>query len=138
MRRLLLPALALGLLVSALPALAADAPADDEPKVLALVFAADWCGACKVLDPKLQAVKPGLADLPVELVMLDLTDADARAASAATARRGGYSAVYDAHAGKTGFVLLVDASSKEVLDRIVHTDTEAEMRQKVRRAIARA
>ena len=138
MRRPLFSAIALGLLFSALPAASGVPSDDDEPKVLAVVFAADWCGACKVLDPKFEAVKPSLDELPLEVVTLDFTDNGTRSASARTAAAHGVRDVFDANAGRTGFILLVDADSQEVLGRILHTDSRAQMRQKVRRALAQA
>ncbi|MEM6327129.1 MAG: thioredoxin domain-containing protein [Bacteroidota bacterium] len=137
----LLRPLAVALLLGAAlaPQTASATPTEaDEPKVLALLFAADWCGSCKILDPKLTAARAGLADEPVQFVTLDHTDADARAAAAATAREGGYADLYAEYAGKTGFVLLVDAESFEVIDRITKDDSEVHIRQKVRRALATA
>ncbi|MEM1055393.1 MAG: thioredoxin domain-containing protein [Bacteroidota bacterium] len=110
----------------------------EQTEVLALVFAADWCSACKVLDPKLRAAQASLEDLPVTFVTLDQTDADARRQAAASAREGGYTEVYSAHEGKTGFVLLVHAQTQEVLGRITSSDSESEIRRKVRRAVASA
>lgn len=109
-----------------------------EPDVLALVFTAEWCAACKVLDPKLRAARTSLDEEAVRFVILDQTNADARREATASAREGGFADVYAAHEGKTGFVLLLDADSKEILDRITSSDSEAQIRQKVRRAIAAA
>jgi thiol:disulfide interchange protein len=106
--------------------------------VIALVFKADWCTACRVLEPKLMTVMPQVAAQPIRFVMLDQTDADARRAAATEARALGVAELYAAREGQTGYVLLVDASTKEVLGQIGSTDSVAQIRQKIRRALAAA
>ena len=136
-RLLLLAALVLAAAPARAVVSAPDAPAD--PEVVALVFAADWCGACKILDPKLTPVMQAAgADGPVRFVRLDHTDADARAAAAATAAELGLASLYADYAGQTGFVLLVDAASGALLDRIEARDSPADIDGKLRRAVARA
>ena len=136
-----MPRLLLGLLLLAAPLVAftsETAPQPDDPKVLALTFYADWCGSCKVLDPRLNAASADLAALPVAFVTLDQTNADARRRSAALAKEGGYTEVYRANEGKTGFVLLLHAESKEVLGTLTSADSEATIVRKVRSAVASA
>ncbi|MEL6614289.1 MAG: thioredoxin domain-containing protein [Bacteroidota bacterium] len=136
-RSFLLPLALLAALVT-LPAFT-SAPGDaDDPQVYAVVFTADWCPSCKVLDPKLAAVTDDLAAMGVEVIALDLTDAASRRRAKAEAIGGGYGEVYAQHEGATGFALLLSAETKEVLDRIVSTDSEADIRRKARAALADA
>lgn len=106
----------------------------EEPAVYALVFAADWCSTCKELDPKLQPVMTASGDLPVEFVMLDLTDEVTTAEAAATAESLGAADLFEANAGKTGYVALVSSETGEVVGRILATDSEEEMTQKLQAA----
>ncbi len=48
-----LVAVAVGMLLG----LPVRAEQPDSPKVIGLLFYADWCGSCKVLEPNLNAVK---------------------------------------------------------------------------------
>ena len=114
---------------------ASDAQTDD-PRVIALVFYADWCGSCKALDPRLDAVRAHSDLRTVSFVTLDQTNAEARRQSAGLAETGGYEAVYRANEGKTGFVLLLNAETKQVIGTLTVADSEAAIARKLERAIA--
>lgn len=139
MRRSLLPLALLAALV-ALPAFSPASGGDgaDDPALYALVFTADWCPSCAVLDPTLQAVENDLKEMGVEMIALDLTDAASRRRARAEASAGGYADVYARYEGATGFALLMSTRTHEVLDRVVSTDTEADIRRKVRAALVHA
>ena len=116
-------------------------PADraDDPAVYAVVFTAEWCGRCKVLEPKLMPVMQSMMeDEAVQFVMLDFTNRESTATSEETASALDLDEIYDANKGKTGFVLLVDAGSGEILDRILSTDDSDGIRAKIRSAVASA
>lgn len=116
-----------------------DAPvaAQADVQVYAVIFFAEWCGNCKILDPNLKPVMQSLAeDASVAFVMLDMTDKTTTAASAERAGDLGLADVFGENAGKTGFVLLVDAESGEVIDRIESRDATATIRTKIRNAVA--
>ena len=118
-------------------ATAAPAPPADDPAIYAVVFSAEWCGACKILDPKLMPVMQSMAeDEDVQFVRLDFTNRETAATSEATAASLELADLFAANSGKTGFVLLVDADSGEVLDTILSTDASLEMRAKIRGAVA--
>ncbi|MGB3542997.1 TlpA family protein disulfide reductase [Rubrivirga sp.] len=122
--------------------LAAPAPTETttppDADVYAVVFYADWCGNCRILDPKVMTVWPGFSERPIEMVKLDFTDAETTACSEALAARRGLEDVYAANAGRTGFVVLVDASSGEEVGRIGARDTVAEIRTKLNSALAQS
>jgi thiol-disulfide isomerase/thioredoxin len=117
-------------------------PKAEHPKqahdVIGMLFFADWCAACKELEPKLDAVRRGYAERPIRFTRVDLTDDAAKEQSARRAEEAGLSAVYAKHADKTGFVLLIDARTKKVLDRLVATQTADEMRTTIDGALAAA
>lgn len=92
-------------------------PAAALPKVISLQLYADWCPACKTLKPKLEAALKEAAGQPLLLVRLDETDKDSRQAEYLLAALG-LGDLWKDHAGKTGYVLLVDASTKKVIGNI--------------------
>ncbi len=111
-----------------------------EPEVYGVLFYADWCGSCKVLDPAIQKAR-GQSDLdnePVLFIRLDLTDATRRYQAGLMANALGLSEFYDKNAGATGFLLLVDAESKEVIKRLTKTMDARSIAEEVRSAIEQA
>ncbi|MEM1115655.1 MAG: thioredoxin domain-containing protein [Bacteroidota bacterium] len=134
LRSVLLAPLALALF-AAFPASGSDAPPADDAEVYAVVFYADWCGNCRILDPKVMEVWPSFADEPIQMVKLDFTDAETTEAAEALAAEHGLSDVLAADAGKTGFIVLVDAESGEEVDRIGARDSVSEIRAKLTAAL---
>ena len=90
------------------------------PKVLGVLFYADWCGSCRILDPKIEKAR-GKADLDnqdILFVRLDLTDATSRHQAELLASKLGLGEVYSENAGKTGFMVLFDGSSGKPIARL--------------------
>lgn len=114
-----------------------EAPFAGTPEVIAASFVSDWCGACKILEPKLSKVIPAFAEAPVKFVSLDFTFGN-RPELAQRAAADGYSVVYARFAGATGFTLLIDAKSGEIIDRLTIIDSERSMRERINRALAQA
>jgi len=127
------------LATSAMAAPVPPADHEDDPAIYAVVFAAEWCGKCKILEPKLMPVMQSMMDDEnVQFVMLDFTDRETTATSAEIAASLDLAEIYDANKGKTGFVLLVDADSGEVLDQILSSDDTAGIRTKISGAVSSA
>jgi thiol-disulfide isomerase/thioredoxin len=113
----------------------ATVPAAKQPKVIGLMFYADWCGSCKTLDPKLQAVKKEFVDQPILFTRLDLTDDATKHQAALLAGLTGLDAIYAEHAGKTGFMLLIDAKDRKILGKLVKTQSEDELKAEIKKAL---
>ncbi|MBL1431364.1 MAG: hypothetical protein COA60_007655 [Robiginitomaculum sp.] len=95
----------------------------DQP-LLAVMFYSNWCGACLILDPKIEAVKPVFKDRPVDFVKFDFSFALVRGkALQALAKEKNLSEIYQNNKGKTGFMLLVNPVSSQVLDVITMDDS---------------
>ncbi len=109
----------------------------DDPKAVALLFYADWCGSCEVLDPKLDEAKAAVADEPVLFVTLDHTDEATSRQAAMLVNAMGLREVYAPHAGRTGFVLLVDRKTNETITRITRDSSEDEIEATLRSAVAK-
>lgn len=121
------------------PAVAARAQqAADKPEVIGLLFYADWCGSCKVLEPKLDAAKKGFADKPILFTRVDMTDDTTKAQSKLLAGALGLGSIYAENAPKTGFMLLVNANDKKVLGKLDKTQSEAELKANIAAALSSA
>lgn len=134
LRSLILAPLALAFFAA--PSFTSETAPQPDADVYAVVFYADWCGNCRVLDPKVMSVWPGFSDRPIEMVKLDFTDAETTEASQTLAARYGLGDVFEADAGRTGFIVLVDADSGAEIDRIGSRDTAAQIRAKLNGALA--
>ncbi len=131
--------LAVGAVVFALSgrtsATGADYALDREPEVIAATFSSAWCSACKILEPRLAKVIPDFADKPVKFVELDFTFGQ-REEVEAKARAEGLAEIYPRFEGATGFTLLVDRETGEIIDRLTVDYSQSAMRSALARALA--
>ncbi len=116
------------------------ASATAKPAVYGVIMYADWCGSCKALDPKItQARKDANLDTQEKLfVTLDLTDDVAKHQSAMMAATLGITDAYEANAGKTGFMLLLDANSGQKLAQVTNKYKPTEIAAKIQETIKAA
>jgi len=111
---------AIGLLAA--PAGAQRSAGDTEtPEIIAVKFHADWCGYCKAMGPVFQELQAKYDQQPALYVVFDHTREFDRRQSAYLASEMGLDEVWAEHGGKTGFVLLIDADSRRVVEKLDHT-----------------
>ena len=94
-----------------------------DTKTKAVLIYADWCGSCKVLDPKVKKVQ-SMGTLPgLEFVTLDYTDKNAEAFYVQADAAGVGAAVKSYLDGtvKTGQLLLVDLDDQKVVGKVTKT-----------------
>ncbi len=108
-----------------------------EPEIIAATFSSAWCSSCKILEPRLKALIPDFSDQPVKFVKLDFTLGQ-RGAVADKAAREGLGQIYPQYKGATGFTLLVDADTGEIVDSLTIRHSEKAMRAAIAQAIATA
>ena len=108
----------------------------EKPKVVGVLFYADWCASCKVLDPKLDKVKKQFTDQPIYFTRVDMTDDCTKKQSGMLAEWVGLGEIYREHASKTGFMLLIDPQTKKVLSKLTKTQSEAELKAAMEDALA--
>lgn len=106
-----------------------------KPKVIGVLFYADWCGSCKVLDPKIEAVKTEFAGQPVLFTRMDFTNDFSKEQSDLLAAALGLGSAYSAQARKTGFMLLIDVETKEERGRLTRAQSEAEIKAAIESAL---
>lgn len=104
-----------------------QAAAAESPKIIALQFYADWCPGCKALKPKLEEAMKDAAGQPCLTVKLDQTDKDSKQAEFMLAALG-LGDLWKEHAGKTGYVLLVDTATKKVVSTITYQQDVKEIK----------
>jgi len=107
------------------------------PKVVGLLFYADWCASCKALEPKLNEVRKQLVVQPIYFTRVDMTDESTKKQSEMFAEWVGFGEIYREHAPKTGFMLLIDPKEKKVLDKLTKTQSEAELKAAMEQALAK-
>ncbi len=110
----------------------------DSPAVIGVLFYADWCGSCKALDPKIAQAREQ-ADLdtqPVLFVQLDLTDETTSYQAGLLAQSLGLGEFYDKNAGKTGYMLLVNAKTGKAISRLTKSMDAKAITASISEAIA--
>jgi thiol-disulfide isomerase/thioredoxin len=85
---------------------------------LAVTFYADWCGSCRVLDPRVDAVKKEFAGESILFTRVDHTDEFTTEQSKLFANLIGIESIYDEAAGATGFLLVIDRRNNEIVERL--------------------
>lgn len=117
----------LALLFSLIAPAHAQAPQNNEPRLVAALFRSNWCGPCKILEPRYERVITDYADAPLERVRFD-SSFRRRDALRERASEEGIRDAYEAASGATGFVLLIDRDTQDVLARITVDYSEADIR----------
>lgn len=100
----------------------------ERPRVVGLLFYADWCNSCKILEPKLNQVKREFQDKSMLFTRFDMTDEFTKDQSAHFAALLGMENHYRENDGKTGFMLLVEERSKKVLGKITKEKSADDIR----------
>lgn len=109
-----------------------------QPKLYSVLFYADWCPSCKLLDPKIERarVKAELDQQPVLFVRFDLTDADTTAQSELLAESLGLSEYLERNGGKTGYAVLVNAETGDQVSRFTRQMSEDAIGMAIKVALA--
>ena len=115
----------------------ADYVHDGEPEIIAATFSSAWCSSCKILKPRLADVIPDFSEAPVKFVEFDFTFGQ-RAEIFNQAKEDGLEEIYPRFKGATGFTLLVDADTGEIVDMLTIRHSKKAMRAVIAQAVAAA
>ncbi len=89
--------------------------AQQRPEIYVVMFRADWCGPCKIVEPNLNQALLNLRDPSIELVTIDITNSFLSERSAHTAFDRNIVRQYNQWMGVTGFAAIIDADTKNTL-----------------------
>jgi thiol-disulfide isomerase/thioredoxin len=106
-----------------------------EPKVVGLMFFADTCASCKVLDPKIQAVKGEFVEQPILFATFDHSNAVTKAQAAMLAAALGVGDVYKAQQKASGFLILVDPKTKQPIAKLTRDMSEEHIKTEINKAL---
>lgn len=97
-------------------------------KVIGMLMYADWCESCKVLEPKINEVKKEFDGQGILFTRFDMTDEFTKNQSSLYASWVGLEEILKQNEGRTGYMLLVEATSHKILEKLVKTQTPDEIR----------
>jgi thiol:disulfide interchange protein len=116
------------------PAHASEQTAARKPDLIAIELYADWCGTCKRMMPAAMEMRENTAAEPVLWVRLDRTDRESKQAEYHMAALG-LGELWAEHAGRTGYILLVDPETKRAVGRLTAEMDGREMTRTVEQAL---
>lgn len=117
------------------PSHIAAEPSVSEPRLIAATFRSNWCGPCRILEPRFDSVMQDYADASIEEVRFDFSFGR-RGRLAERAAEEGISEVYARSAGSTGYVLLIDRETQDVLAHITVRYADGDIRGAIEHALA--
>ena len=107
----------------------------EDIKLIAVRMYADWCGYCKTLDAKLEDIKPEFEGSGILFTYFDLTDEYQHSQTRLMAERMNLSRIYEAFGDRTGFMVLVNPETGEVLKEINSEPEPDAIREMLRAAL---
>jgi len=88
-------------------------PADVDMYVV--MFRADWCGPCKIVEPALDSALRNIGDPRIEYITIDITNPQRSERGAHEAFDREIVPQYNSWMGVTGFAAVIDADTKQTL-----------------------
>lgn len=106
-----------------------EAESKDGARLAAVLIYADWCSSCKILDPKVEAIKAGNDFPTTNFIKIDYTDKHLKTFIRGARKTNVVKALRDELQGKvkTGQMFLVDLDDQKVVAVIKKDMTEEEM-----------
>jgi thiol-disulfide isomerase/thioredoxin len=84
------------------------------PDIYVVMFRADWCAPCKVVEPRLSVALSNLHDSRIEFVSIDISNNQGSWNANAVFDRG-IVEQYNRWMGVTGFAAVIDGDTKQTL-----------------------
>lgn len=137
--KLSLFALALFVMGSFAPAVTAQEKemAHDTAPVKAVVFYADTCGSCKILEPRVAAALNAINANKVDVIKFDFSNNTTSAEAVALAKAKNVENILQQFGQKTGFVSIVN-NDGEIVEKLTKNDTAEDIAAKLAKAIVSA
>jgi len=86
-----------------------------EPRLVAALFRSSWCGACRVLEPRVEDLREDYGSARIDWVRFNFTWGE-RDGLRDLAVAEGIAPLYDQLAGRTGFLVLMDRETGQVFE----------------------
>ena len=96
-------------------AFSVSANANRQPDIYVVFFSADWCGPCRIVEPKLTQALGDLRDPGIERVNIDISTPGNSEVGAHAAFDRNIVRQYNEWLGVTGFAAIIDADTKNTL-----------------------
>lgn len=110
---------------------------ENSAPIKAVVFYADSCGACKILEPRMADAMDIINKDKINVVKFDFSNKDSIAATRELAVTQGINNILQKYGAKTGFVILVNNAGEEIATlKVDHTT--ADIASELAKAIANA
>ena len=93
----------------------ASAQMQATPAMYVVMFRADWCAPCKIVEPNISQALNSLRDPSIEYVTFDITDPGRSEMSAHRAFDRQLVPQYNSWMGVTGFAAIIDGDTKRTL-----------------------
>lgn len=99
-----------------------------------VLFYSDYCGQCKILEPKLKEALNDVDKGAITFIKFDYTDRDRIMASKDVAAENGLTELQKKYGAKTGFAILTDSDGHE-LGQLSASDSVEELYKKITGAL---
>ncbi|CAN5341477.1 hypothetical protein BH23BAC3_BH23BAC3_12060 [soil metagenome] len=109
-----------------------DNSSTDEINVIGVKMDADWCGKCKVMNPKLDSIMPEFKDDDILFVKFNMTDEFTTRQAGLLAERLNLKSLFEEHKGSTGYMVLLNADTGEVLHTLQSDQSEDDLIRDIR------
>jgi len=93
----------------------ANSALQNNPDIYVVMFRADWCSPCKVVEPNIQQALNTLRDPKIEYVNIDISNPGLSEIGAHAAFDRNIVSQYNRWLGVTGFAAIIDADTKTTL-----------------------
>lgn len=105
---------------------------ETSPKLLVVKFHADWCKTCRAMGPVFEDLQNKIDGGNVLFVKLDFTNNKTKNQAVLLGSQLGIADILSQNDRRTGFVLVIDAKSKKVLQKLGIDDDVDSMESKIR------
>ena len=109
-----------------------------EPELIGVMFYADSCGSCKILDPKIKKVQANYLSKPLLFATFDHSNDASKNQAALLAGSLDLGEVYKAQEKASGFMLVIDAETKKVVTKLTKDMTEEQIKEALDQALSQA
>ncbi len=107
------------------------------PDIYVVMFRADWCAPCKIVEPRLQNILSNFNDPRIEYVNIDIGNGNGEL-NAHTVFDRGLVQQYNTWLGVTGFAAIVDGDTKQTMGCVNMTYDQETMARHIRNLQANA